>query len=440
MIYLLIFLYIFATLPAALLSSLGFVQAISNIKSGYLVMTPADLTTPVIMMIAVIKWKELQLFVLENPRLTRTFVLFTGWALLIALASGLNPAIEGKEYGIGLLRFLKFTATLLWCPVAAVTVSSYKDQKKLTAAVIVGVSIIAYLILWNADSAYREVERSDADGGALVVKSALPYGGNAASVFLAGAICFLVPVLRGNLIKQMLVISPLAIALLVTTGRAGYLGVLIGLTYLLLAWRNWRGLLALCLVCAVGFSLSTVESIGNAIGSVTGKGENDVLFLSSNGRLDVYQFFIEELALKKLFYGSGFGIWGTGSALPMYTMHNFFLQMWAELGLPGLTLFLYLLWSLYAGETGRKTATNEYTVGKRALIVTICTASMTETYLYGGLVLGLLAVSCGLAIAAERALGARQQLPLSNSGQWTHSKRKMPNPHLITGNLNFPSP
>lgn len=391
--------WIMAMLPSSLLSSIPFVKAIANVKVGFLVMSPADLVIPIVFCIFVIKMPAIITFARFNRRLCITYALFIVWAAVLLGISFLTFRGDISDLSIGVMRLIKFVAFSIWCPLVWVAVRKRQDRALLSLFFLIGILLFTFQILAAARSAIDIASSTIGPKG--MIKAELPFLGNAASVLLATATCALIPML-GSKVSRLIWILPITAAMFVTTGRAGYVGLAVGLAFIVYKWRKWGAFIAVAGVSIIMLIASQVPIIANALGSLTGSGQQDFLFMDTNGRLDVYYMFFREIAMDKLLLGAGFGVWGPIAGLPYYTMHNFFLQMWAELGIFGMLLFIWLCVEVYRGPPYKNGGKGSASIGACAALLACSAASMTETYFYGGPILGVVSFSVGLALASEK--------------------------------------
>lgn len=405
MIWFLSALWLFSLLPPGVVATLGIAQLLGNIKVGFLVLGPFDLVVPLIFLSIAFRPTVIRTFYQDHPRLTWVFSTFCVWSLMLMSFSLVSVAVGQTEVIIGLLRLTKFIASAMWCPLLYTYCRARRSGDIIKWVMYISMLLVAISILGTANQAYLVAEaRSAAQGTTIALKEDLPFSGNGASVLLAtSSAFFLVAIVKRT--WQILLVLPLLVALLTTTGRAGYLGLFSAIVYILIRNRKFSSAAIAVIIVLVGYGFSFVPIIGAAIYTLLGKGDSDILFMASNGRVPIYEFFFNEIALEKLFYGSGFGVWGGGSGLPEHTMHNFLLQMWAESGVIGMLLCVWLTIEMIRQSkgnirTGKYQELNwYYTEGFRAALIAVFSASMTETYLYGGPILSSLCAYLGLTLA-----------------------------------------
>ncbi len=406
--------WIFSMLPPGVVANLGIAQLLGAIKVGFLVLGPFDLVVPLIFLSIALRPSVIGLFYKAHPSLTWLFSIFCVWSLMLISFSLISGRVGQTEVVIGLLRLTKFIASAMWCPLVYNYCRDRRSGDTMQWVMYIAILLVAISILGSANQAYQVAEaRSSAAGTIIVLKEDLPFSGNSASVLLATSSAFFIAAIVKRT-WQILLVLPLLVALFTTTGRAGYLGLFSAIVYILIRNRKFSSAAIALIITLVVYVLSFIPIIGAAISTMLGKGDSDILFMESNGRVAIYDFFINEIALEKLFFGSGFGVWGGGSGLPEHTMHNFFLQMWAESGVIGMLLCVWLTIEMIRQtksniRTGKCQEFNRYyIVGFRAALIAVFFASMTETYLYGGPILSSLCAYLGLALA-RTSLGSPHQ-------------------------------
>jgi probable O-glycosylation ligase (exosortase A-associated) len=210
------------------------------------------------------------------------------------------------------------------------------------------------------------------------------------------------------------VLALFAVTVLLTKSRGGMLAS----SSVLLLWglRSMRRARALF---GVALTIGCVLSLGPR-GAFRARNESSIAFgedVSAKGRFDAWRTGMS-IAAERPLTGVGAGAfqvaWPTfapGDAGPARTEHNTLVQLIAELGLPGLALFLVALGTAILGVTRRSRASlDAHLRGVQVGLAGFAVCSVT-----GGLALSWpLYLLLGLAVAAER-LRARRPVPFKGA-------------------------
>jgi O-antigen ligase len=207
----------------------------------------------------------------------------------------------------------------------------------------------------------------------------------------------------------LLLLIPLGVALLLTQSRGGLLSV--GVVLLLWTVRSLRRAPALigvgvAVVCVL--QLSPGDSWQKRTEESTYHGED----VSERGRIDAWRTGLE-IARERPMSGVGAGAfvvaWPTfapGDAGPPRTEHNTFVQLLAELGLPGLLLFLG---ALCAGILGVSSIARAPRFGSYARGVQCGLAGFAVCSISGGIAFSWpFYILLGMSVAARRLAPVRQ--------------------------------
>lgn len=409
--WLLAFFFLLLAVPPEFITDLEFVKYFAEVKRGFATLQPSDLALPLVA-IPLFRWLPgTGSFFRRHRRLAISWLLFVSWAMLLTIWTVLWGQVPESVAWLGLAKLLKFAAYCLLAVAAYHSIASPRDLRFFVSVFVFTLSAISVVILVRAPATLWDPAGVVSRG---LLKAELPYLGNPVAVSLAVGLCFLLAALDAGP-RNYATSALLAAALLATTGRAGYAAALFGVSYFLLAKRRFRLAIPVAILAVLAFTMLMLPAVADAVGDLFARNpgaEADLFGISTNGRMDVYRFFFDEIFAQKLWYGAGFGIWGEGSGLPDWTMHNFFLQMCAELGLPGFALCLSTILLLF--REFRTTATghslgSRYSLAAAGATIAIVVASLTETYLYGGTALAVYSFVVGIALAARRldAQGSR---------------------------------
>lgn len=178
-------------------------------------------------------------------------------------------------------------------------------------------------------------------------------------------------------------------------GRTGHLVLLVLLVYLLTAWLRWRGVavaaVAICTIAAFAYlapNTALYQRTVLAYQEFSGwKPSAAAPHSSSVGlRLEYYRNTLEVIRKHPLL-GTGTGgfrqayaqqVEGTGR-VATHNPHNEFLMTAAQLGLAGLALLLYLLWTQW--RLAARLASAQEQMLARGLVLTVVTASAVSSTL-----------------------------------------------------------
>jgi O-antigen ligase len=284
---------------------------------------------------------------LRHPVLSLMLALFV-WAML---------SVPGGVYPGTSFAFLvgEFGKTLLMSVIMAIAVRGPRDVRRLLFAFLLAGFIYALVVLsrFHVASGERlaELYTYDANDLALFLVCAVPFG-----LYLA---------LRSSgLLRRAMAIAALLsfAAVIVRTGsRGGLLALITVLVFIVMAWRfielRWRALGVA--VGIVVFVSSANEGYWTIVSSVLNPSE-DYNVTSVNGRMQVWQRGIGYMLRNPVF---GVGVVGFASAeghlsdvarntapgkgFKWSAAHNSFVQVGAELGIPGLLMFCGFAWQLF---------------------------------------------------------------------------------------------
>lgn len=244
---------------------------------------------------------------------------------------------------------------------------------------------------------------------------------NAISVYLSMIICFILALLisrEGGWRWRrwgLACLAVMTIGLLLTGGRGGWLAGLAGVSFIF--WH--KGLsrratsIALLAVLLLGGAyvylptfaeqvdrtvwpdMAELERYGAGVGGID-DGQRVSIWITSAGHI------VEEPLL-----GTGFFHRGGESGLPVSGSHNFFLQMFLEVGVVGGGLVLLLIYRMWAQATSASRVAPHMALAVRSVIVVAIIGGMGGEYFYGGMGLVLLFSLWGCCLRAPGRAGKK---------------------------------
>ena len=343
----------------------------------------------------------------------RLFLLFVATAILSTLLFWLlRPGAFGySKLLFSLNKIGKFSAYAILGLLVARRIRSVRDAELIFKSLAVGSVILALGIIMTAITKWEP-------GTLLIKKDLFPYkASNQISVVLASFGVFYAILPRGadtRLRPRLILLAVLYASMLLTGGRGGWFGALIGCAYVIYATtRNRNGYVASAILVVVATVMivrlpavrTRAEDVVVVVDPVSGE---ERWGLDDGARFDTWRHEGAKVLHAPLF-GVGFfnrgqasGLWSSGS-------HNFYIQVALETGLVGLLVFFAMLlriWRSVPLRAGPEVPgwLLQHDLAFRAGLVTACAASMTGEYFYGGLVLGTLSMLYGTTVACRRVV------------------------------------
>jgi O-antigen ligase len=265
------------------------------------------------------------------------FVRFLLFLFIMALVS-----VPFSVWGSGALNSLLSFSRILFFTCCLVLVSATGHLNHYRMALICGVSLLAGVMIFShGDGRLSAGSTYDPNDIALVFVTFLP-------VILAETF-------NGNMVQRGVYLGLGTMVLLgiaLTGSRGAIIAIGVQALYFVLTSKNSR-LLALALVLAAGLVVVTIadQSLWDRFASLTAEGDAaDYNLEGRGGRIEIWKNGLKIVADNPVL-GVGVGMFGTAHFMLDgkigLTAHNTYLQFAAEMGLPGLILYLALLCSAW---------------------------------------------------------------------------------------------
>jgi O-antigen ligase len=228
------------------------------------------------------------------------------------------------------------------------------------------------------------------------------------------------------------------VVLILTVSRGAFVGLVVGYGIAVLVCRRFLPLSRVAggvligltvAVVLVGVTSLAVPHVGNVVADrVFGQSSAIDVSEASSGRTTIWASAIARMMSTPLTLFTGFG-WDVYSSMPfVYVTHNYYLDLWFNLGLVGVAVFVIILW--HAITTAQRAAdvgtaqTRRYmiafTFGILALAMSIFFANLTKPWAYIWMYIGAslsAAVFALDAAAEERSRAGGPERPLAPAPQ-----------------------
>ncbi len=320
---------------------------------------------------------------------------------------------EGNRHLLfGLVKLAKFTAYALLGYLLASRLARDEHSEQALAYLMAGALLLSGVIILTFI-----YEAGSARGS---IKSIYPYeASNGASVMLAAMGVYLAALPRSRVfgIPRAVVLVVIALAMLMTTGRGGWLGAGAGLAYI--SWRgrygSRRATGAVIFAAVALAAVAWFAPVRQGAEKLLVETQPGTYAINDAGRFSHWTHQGSRIADTPIL-GRGFyhrtarsGLWASGA-------HNMFIQMALETGLVGLAFFLLVLRGMWRSvpldaNAKEETPHADHGMAFRGAMVAVCMASMTETYLYGGMVLGALSLLYGTTLGFGSSGAGRREVP-----------------------------
>lgn len=341
---------------------------------------------------------------LQAHDINQLIVIFIWWAVISTLLIPLRYTYSGFYFfTFGLLKIAKFSLYLLAAWLTIRVISHIQQRQRFLWALLAGALITSFGLL---------LSREDSPLYAATVSAVVEQAYKDNAIALVAAILFVV--ILGLWLDQRftafnwqraasVALPIILLGMILARGRGAWFAAFVGSAYLLIHFRKWRVLI----VVVVGISLLTMaytqidvfrhevdktlfpdpiylERYDAGLGGVDVGGRSVILLAEITKILDA------PLLGRGLFHRGGqSGIYSTGS-------HNFFLQMFLEVGIIGGGLILLICRSMWKSTGHHKALCIGLSAPVRAALLTAFVGGLSGEYFYGGLPLLTILVVWGL--------------------------------------------
>jgi len=413
----------------AFLRALQFVTLVSLVSLGGFLLTVGPSRLPLLM----------------RDRVFRLALFILLWMVLSIPLSVFNSHSFYFVFVDHLKTFLLFTAL-------AGTIHTFRQVKGMVVALIAGGVMYTGFVLWKG---------TPGGGGAGRMSGFMYYDANDVGMLLVGTLPLIVFMIRSRLasttgrIAAIVAAALFLITFLGASSRGGFLGLIAVTLYMVWGLRTIpvRVRVSAVGVLAIGMAVFASDDFWTRMATLTNPSEDyNWVGGSSAGRMEVWKRGVGYMLSNPIF-GVGADAFYTaegtselaqerlamGMGMKWSAPHNSFVQIGAELGIPGLIAFLMLLWA--AGKRARTLGLPEHVrrqlptemrelgealsasiLGYAATAFFLSMAYTPYLYVLLALVIGL----CATARAAARDLSLHSTGPAATMQSSRGSRRSPP--------------
>jgi O-antigen ligase/polysaccharide polymerase Wzy-like membrane protein len=223
---------------------------------------------------------------------------------------------------------------------------------------------------------------------------------------LPGMVAMMVRTERFNRLVWLGCLLASLLVLILTVSRGAFVGLIFGVIWAAYMLRRyvpmqkfvaWGVMAVLAIVLAVMIAGLVNQQIGDVIMQrLLGQSSSIDMGEVSSGRTQIWAELLDRMVRTPLTLITGFG-WDVYFVMPFrYAPHNHYLNTYFNLGIPGLSLFLYLMWRIVSIARGAVEKADEATrphvlafiFGMLALVISIIFADLFDPWSYIWLYVG----------------------------------------------------